>query len=269
MRHQPPTRPAAEMASATSGDMNITSKDFKFPTRLLLPENNVHLWRIDLAALRTEEFDWTKTLSSDEAARAGRFRFPVDHHRYAATRGLLRKLLAGYLSADPLALNFSYSAKEKPSLSPPYSESGITFNISHSGGVSLLAFTRKREIGVDVEEVRTDFEVDTIARRFFSSKEREQLVALPREKRFEAFFRCWTQKEAYIKATGDGLSLPLSQFDVSIIPDDRDALIATRPDALEAAEWSMREVPAGPAYVAALCVRGRGWILKDWTNEPG
>jgi 4'-phosphopantetheinyl transferase len=89
---------------------------------------------------------------------------------------------------------------------------------------------------------------------------------LPQEERFQAFFRCWTRKEAYIKATGDGLSLPLHQFDVSTLPGHSDALIATRPDESEAATWSLREVPAGDGYVAALCVRGHGWKLKDWTN---
>jgi 4'-phosphopantetheinyl transferase len=253
--------------SIARATMNIATSSFSFPDFLQLHENEVHLWRIDLDALRAEHFDWTKVLSPAEAARAARFRFPVDYLRYAATRGLLRRILAGYLASAPLILNFSYSVREKPSLAAPHSESGITFNISHSGGVSLLAFTRKREIGVDVEQLRSNFDLDAIARRFFSAHEQEQLFALPAEERPEAFFRCWTRKEAYIKATGDGLSLPLSQFDVLIAPKDRDALAATRPDATEAARWSMREVPAGAGYVGALCVRGRDWELKDWTDS--
>jgi 4'-phosphopantetheinyl transferase len=115
-----------------------------------------------------------------------------------------------------------------------------------------------------VEQVREDFDVEAIARRFFSAREQEQLAALPNEEKFEAFFRCWTRKEAYIKATGDGLSLPLHQFDVSVAPENSDALLSTRPDNSETALWSLREIPAGPSYVAALCVRGREWRLKSW-----
>lgn len=244
--------------------MNIASGDFHIATPLELPDNEVHLWRIDLQALRPSEARWQKILSSDEAARAARFHFPVDRQRFSISRGVLRTILAGYLASDAKALSFSYSSKEKPSLSAAYSNSGITFNISHSGEVVLLAFTRGRAVGVDVEQVRSDFEVDAIARRFFSPHEQEQLAAAPQDERFAAFFRCWTRKEAYIKATGDGLSLPLHQFDVSILPGHSDALIATRPDESEAATWLLREVPAGDGYVAALCVRGRDWTLQHW-----
>jgi 4'-phosphopantetheinyl transferase len=108
--------------------------------------------------------------------------------------------------------------------------------------------------------------VEAIARRFFSAHEQQQLAALAEEKRFDAFFRCWTRKEAYIKATGDGLSLPLHEFDVAVTEDSRDALIATRPDRDEATKWLLRDVPAGHGYAAALCVRGRDWTLKDWTG---
>jgi 4'-phosphopantetheinyl transferase len=246
--------------------MNISSSDFHIATTLELPDDEVHLWRIDLDALRATEDRCQKILSSDEAARAFRFHFAVDRQRFTISHGVLRTILASYLKTDPEAVSFSYSSKEKPSLSPAYSNSRIAFNISHSGTVVLLAFTRAREIGVDVEQIRSDFEVDAIARRFFSPDERQQLAALPQEERFQAFFRCWTRKEAYIKATGDGLSLPLHQFDVSTLPGHSDALIATRPDESEAATWSLREVPAGDGYVAALCVRGHGWKLKDWTN---
>ena len=244
--------------------MNIVSVDFQIATTFELSDNEVHLWRIDLDALRPSEVRWQKILSSDEAARAARFHFAVDRQRFSISRGVLRTILACYLGADAKGLRFSYSNKEKPSLREPFSESGVTFNISHSGAIALLAFARRRDVGVDVEQVRSDFEVEGIANRFFSEHERQQLAVLSQEQRFEAFFRCWTRKEAYIKATGDGLSLPLHQFDVSILPGHSDALIATRPDQSEARRWLLREVPAGDGYVAALCVRGRDWKLKDW-----
>jgi 4'-phosphopantetheinyl transferase len=115
---------------------------------------------------------------------------------------------------------------------------------------------QQREVGVDVEKVREDFEHETIARRFFPEQEQRQLAALAPEDRYAGFFRCSTRKEAYIKAQAIGLSLPLHQFDVSLKPGDANALLATRPDPSEAALWSLRELPAGDGYVAALCVRG-------------
>jgi 4'-phosphopantetheinyl transferase len=179
----------------------------------------------------------------------------------------LRIILAGYLATDASSLSFSYSKNEKPALGPAHAGSDLTFNVSHSGGIALFAFTRQREIGVDVEQVRGDFDVEAIARRFFSAHEQKQLADLQNEKKFEAFFRCWTRKEAYIKATGEGLSLPLHQFDVSILPDASEALLSTRPDNSVAALWSLREIPAGPGYVAALCVSGHAWRLKDWSGS--
>jgi 4'-phosphopantetheinyl transferase len=249
-----------------SQTMNITDSAFQIEPSLALAEDEVHLWRVDLEAIRADESRWQKVLSSDESARASRFHFPDDRQRFVASRALLRTILAAYLVTDPSGLRFSYSKKEKPRLGPEHAGSDVTFNISHSGGIALFAFTRRREIGVDVEQVRRDFDVEAIAHRFFSAPEQRQLDALPKENKFEAFFRCWTRKEAYIKATGEGLSLPLHEFDVSIAARDSDALLSTRPDDSEAALWSLREIPAGLGYVAALCVRGREWHLKDWSG---
>jgi 4'-phosphopantetheinyl transferase len=247
--------------------MNIIDSSFLIERPLLLPEDEVQLWRIDLEAIRSDESRWQRTLSQDELTRASRFHFPHDRQRFVASRAWLRTILAGYLATNPSALTFSYSTKEKPSLATEHGGSDITFNVSHSGGIAMMAFSRGRELGVDVEQVRTDFDVEAISRRFFSAHEQKQLAALPTERKFEAFFRCWTRKEAYIKATGDGLSLPLHQFDVSVAAEDCDALISTRPDPSEATLWSLREVPAGKGYVAALCVGSRQWRLKDWSGK--
>jgi 4'-phosphopantetheinyl transferase len=120
---------------------------------------------------------------------------------------------------------------------------------------------------VDIEQLRRNSDLDGISRRFFSTREQSQLTALPAEEKVEGFFRCWTRKEAYIKATGDGLSLPLDQFDVSIEPGESNALLATRPDHLEAGRWLLREVPGGSGYIAAICVRGQDWKLQDWSES--
>jgi 4'-phosphopantetheinyl transferase len=256
--------------------MNITDPGFQIEAPLSLPEDEVQLWRVDLEAVGGAESRWQKLLSSDESERAARFHFPRDRQRFVASRALLRTILAGYLAGhltgylagDPGSLSFSYSDKEKPSLAPAHAGSSIAFNLSHSGEVALLAFTRGREIGVDIEQARANFDIEGIARRFFSPAEQKQLAALPVEKRADGFFRCWTRKEAYIKATGDGLSLPLTQFDVALEPGESNALLATRPDSSEAERWRLREVPGGPGYIAALCVSGQDWKLNDWSRGP-
>ncbi len=247
-----------------SQSRNISEASFQIEAPRALLEDEVQLWRVDLDAIGGEEDRWQKLLSGDERTRAARFHFGRDRQRFAAGRAWLRIILASYLAADPTALSFAYSAKEKPSLDPPHAQDSLMFNVSHSGGIALMAFARGREIGIDVEQVRNDFDLEAIARRFFSAHEQSQLFALVPEARIEAFFRCWTRKEAYIKATGDGLSLPLSQFDVGLAAGENNALLATRPDASEAERWVLREVPAGAGFVAALCVRGQGWKLSDW-----
>jgi len=243
--------------------MNICDADFQIAVPVALPEDEVQLWRVDLEAIRANEPRWQEFLSGDESERASRFYFLRDRQSFVASRAVLRMILAGYLAADPGSLSFSYSKREKPSLGSAYAGSDIRFNVTHSGDIAMLAFSRQREIGVDVEQIRSDVEVESIARRFFSTSERMQLAALPSEEKVDAFFRCWTRKEAYIKATGDGLSLPLDQFDVSLGMEESNALLATRPDESEANRWLLREVPTHPGYVAAVCARGQDWSLKS------
>lgn len=252
--------------------MNIAAPDFEVESLLALPNDEVHLWRLDLAATASNEERWARMLSNEENHRASRFHFTVDRQRFVTSRAVLRMLLAAYLGFEPDDISFSYSEKEKPLLAPVITPapaaSGVTFNISHSGEVALLAFTRRRRIGVDVELIRAGIELDGIARRFFSEREQKELSAKNEEDKATAFFRCWTRKESYIKAVGDGLSLPLVQFDVTLESTDKDKnlLRATRPDASEAGRWLLREVHAGDGYAAALCVEGHDWRLHDWQS---
>jgi 4'-phosphopantetheinyl transferase len=247
--------------------MNIADSNFQIEAPVSLPEGEVQLWRVDVASLIGDERRWQEVLSIEEKTRAARFHSSPDRQRYTVSRAWLRIILGGYLSVDPRQLHFTYSSQEKPSLARPYLDSGITFNLSHSGGVTLVALTRNRAVGVDVEQIRRNSDVEGIARRFFSPLEQGQLAALPAEEKVPAFFRCWTRKEAYIKATGDGLSLPLDQFDVSLEKGSTKALLATRPDASEAKQWYLREVPAGAGYAAALCVRGQECRLRHWGED--
>ena len=252
--------------------MNIADAAFHLETQSTLPEYEVHLWRVDLAVVAQPEQRWQQILSADERTRAARFHFPKDRQYFTATRALLRTILGSYVGCDPTEPVFRYSAREKPSLDrtlhrtphPTSSQPGsqVEFNVSHSGDVALLAFSRGRALGVDVEQLRENVDHAAIARRFFSEQEQRQLAELPPPERHLGFFRCWTRKEAYIKAQGTGLSLPLDQFDVSLKPGEQNALLSTHPDETEAAQWSLQEVPAGEGYVAALCVQGHGWRLK-------
>ena len=246
--------------------MNISDPAFRPAAPLALPENEVQVWRLELDALAVGEGRLWRLLSADEQARAGRFLVARVRQHFVAARAMLRTILAGYLATDPGKLTFRYLHRGKPSLASACAEGGIEFNLAHSGGVALLAVCRGHEIGVDVEPLSRDVEVVAIARRFFSAHEQAQLAEVAPEHKPEAFFRCWTRKEAFIKAKGEGLWLPLHQFDVSIAAGSQNALLATRPDSSEAARWSLREVDAGAGYVGALCIAGNNFRVRNWNS---
>lgn len=232
------------------------------PESLTLCADEVHVWRDRLDAAPSSLASYADTLSTDERARAARFHFEKDRRSYVISRGVLRALLGRYLNVAPAELRFAYSPHGKPSLDGPAGTP--RFNVSHTHGLALYAFANGREVGIDVEQVRPDFAGEEIAERFFSRSEVEALKALATEARLAAFFRCWTRKEAYIKARGEGLSHPLELFDVSLAPGDPAALLATRPDPLEASRWSLAELPCDPGYAASLAIQGAPPHLKLW-----
>lgn len=239
------------------------------PERPLLREGEVHVWRAGLepggATLRRL---W-EILSTDEQQRADRFHFQRDRDHFVAARGGLREILGRYTGATPQSLRFSYDSFGKPSLSDssPGVEVGgapLRFNVSHSGVVALYAVAAGREVGVDVERVREDFAGLDIAKNFFSPHEVAALSALPADERATAFFDCWTRKEAYIKARGQGLSHPLHLFTVSLTPGRPAALLRTEDDPAEAARWSLIELFPGEGYRAALAFEGEVSSLRCW-----
>jgi 4'-phosphopantetheinyl transferase len=211
----------------------------------------VHLWKRRLDASAAELSACYERLSMEEQERARRFRVERPRNEFVLTRGTLRFLLARYLGGTPQDIRFRYAVQGKPALE---GESSLSFNVSHTNGLALLAFVRQRAIGVDVENVARKTEAERLAERFFSERERQALRRLEGDELRAAFFRCWTRKEAYIKAKGEGLSLPLHQFDVSIAEGDRDALLATRPDPGEARRWTICDIPIGPGFAAAVAV---------------
>ncbi|HEX9917920.1 MAG TPA: 4'-phosphopantetheinyl transferase superfamily protein [Pyrinomonadaceae bacterium] len=234
------------------------------PTDTPLDGGEVHLWRASLAQTPDTLRQLHSTLAPDEAAKAARFHFPRHRDHYIAARGLLRRLLGLYLARPPESLQFSYGAYGKPSLDGAHATGDLRFNVSHSHELVLYAFARGREVGVDIEHMRADFAGEDIAARFFSAREVNMLRTLPAEARTHAFFNCWTRKEAYIKARGEGLSHPLDAFDVSLIPGEPAALLGTRGDPRELSRWSLHSLDAGEGYAAAVVVQGTDYTLRLW-----
>lgn len=219
-----------------------------------LRQRDVHVWvdSLDVAGDRLEQL--TAFLSADELERARRFRFRSDRDRFAAGRGRLRELLGGYLALHPEDVCFQYSAYGKPSVT---SSANLQFNVSHSGAQVLFAFGCDAEVGVDVELLRDQTADDLVAERFFAKREVTALRRLPPALQVRGFLSCWTRKEAYIKARGEGLSLPLQDFEVTLSPDERPRLLRTAWSATEAAEWRLHDLShLCPGAVAALAVRG-------------
>jgi len=254
---------SAERQEAFIQHMNIANAGFRRGPQIALDPTQVHLLRVDLEATAPNAERWISTLSPDEQVRAGRFHHTADRERFVVCRTILRRVLGSSLSVDPKTVSIAYSAREKPYVGGNEAKAGLAFNISHSGKIALLAFARSHDVGVDVEQHRPEIDTLGIAKRFFSEAEQDQLAAMPEERRSDAFFRCWSRKESYIKAVGKGLSLPLRDFDVSLKPDDQNALLSTRPDPLERTRWSLRDLPIQPGYAAALCVSGTDWSLVD------
>lgn len=234
------------------------------PTDLTLSSDEAHVWRASLDQPTSRLQSLQHTLAADELSRATRFRFQKDRHHFIIARGLLRAILSRYLDVEPSQLRFYYSDYGQSSLTPTPGQDTLRFSLSHSDGLALYAVTRGREIGVDLERVRPVAEAEQIAERFFSAQENAVFRTLPASLKYEAFFTCWTCKEAYIKARGKGLSLPLDQFDVSLVPGEPAMLLSTRGDPQEASRWSLRDLMPGPGYMAALAVEGHGWRLTCW-----
>jgi 4'-phosphopantetheinyl transferase len=235
------------------------------PETLLLPEGQVHVWRISLEPHAEVLASLWQMLSADEQQRADRYHFARDRDWFIARRGRLRLLLGRYLGLDPASLQFSYNSYGKPALQPGLAGQ-VCFNISHSRGLALFALASQGDIGVDLEHLRSDIDHLALAERFFSAAERAELNALPLAIRQQAFFLCWTRKEAFIKAHGEGLSLPLDTFDVSLTPGQPARLLATRAGLEAPDQWSLSNLEPAPDYLAALAVRGQECELYCWAE---
>ena len=217
-----------------------------------LTAGEIHIWQASLDQPADRWHDLASLLSLDETARAAAFIFERDRRKFIVARALLRQLLGRYLNTNPRAVTFVYADKGKPSVA---GHPILQFNVTHSHELALYAFGNNQPLGIDLEYKREVTDMQGIARGNFSAHENAVFNALPDHLKQEAFFNCWTRKEAYIKALGEGLSHPLDSFDVTFVPGEPARLTDVRGFPDEAAQWSFYGFKPRPDYIAALATR--------------
>jgi 4'-phosphopantetheinyl transferase len=232
------------------------------PTKPAIWQNEVHIWRARLDVPWSWTFD--EALSLEDRTRADRFKFESDRRKFCAARATLRLILSRYLGVKPGRLKLETGEFGKPFLADKTVAQGLRFNLSHSHQLALISITRDREVGVDLEFMRSEFVNDDVASHFFSPAEVAEFRTLTPDQRTRAFFNVWTRKEAYIKARGEGLYCPLDQFDVSVAPERPAMLMESRVDAADAQRWNFNDVFAGDRYAATVAVEKSFSRLLLW-----
>ncbi|HTR42237.1 MAG TPA: 4'-phosphopantetheinyl transferase superfamily protein [Pseudomonadales bacterium] len=233
-----------------------------------LAGRDVHIWEASLNKSGERFLSLEQMLSQDERARARQFKFETDRNRFIAGRGLLRTILGSYAQTDPAQLHFTYSKRGKPALRDISGQSMLHFNVAHSKDLILIAVTRACAVGVDVEWIHPINDAEDIAARFFSPRETAKLMALANEQRIPAFFYLWTRKEAWLKATGDGISEMLNQVEVSFLPEEPASVLAISGNVEAAQRWTMMGLPPAPGFAAAITMEARDLQFSCW-QWPG
>ena len=228
--------------------------------QLKISANNVHIWSVNLKLLPSQIEELSTILSSDEIERANRFYFERDKNRFIIARGTLRKILSRYLNIEPKKLQLTYSARGKPYLE----NTSILFNLSHSQDLALYAITKVNLIGIDLEYIRPMNDAESLAKRFFSSQEYNFISQLPPQKQQETFFKLWTCKEAYLKATGDGLTGGLEKVEICLTPEKPVEFFSINGDIEEASHWYLYQFIPQANYIAAVAVAGKNKNLSFW-----
>jgi 4'-phosphopantetheinyl transferase len=227
----------------------------------------VHVWRVHLITTPVQAALYRTQLSEDERSRAERYRFPHHQYLFISTRGILRRLLSLYVGIPPAALRLENNQQGKPALIEP-SRLSIQFNVSHTNGMALLAFTLENAVGIDVEKTDRALPDQDIAARYFSARESAYLATLSPDKRTQAFLTYWTCKEAYLKMRGIGLSRGMAQCEIALDPDGLKATILSTKESIREHESSLHRINAGPSHIGALAaacpsVEGLFWDWKD------
>ncbi len=238
------------------------------PADFTINDNEIHLWQanLDQPCSRIQELE--QLLCSAEKLRAGKFVFDKHRRRFIAGRGILRNILSGYLNQQAVSLEFSYGPQGKPALVSPNIHDKLYFNVSHSHEMALYAISRNCQVGVDVEYLRAKQDVENIAQRYFYPDECEVIGSLPAERKKAAFFKAWTVKEAYAKATGEGLSV-LEQVETSLSPNGPATLLNVHGNSGAMTRWSSRQIHLPPDYMAALVAEGQNWRLRCVMHNSG
>lgn len=237
------------------------------PRQLDHRPRHVHVWRVDLDISAAGQHQLMQVLDAEEQARAARFRTARLRRHFIAARGALREVLSRYLGTAPERLAFDYGPQGKPSLAAQTGGERLYFNVSHSYGMALIAVTQDTEVGIDIEYLHRTVGGPEIVERFFSPQEVAVFRALPAEVQPHAFLYGWTRKEAFIKARGEGLTLPLDQFSVSLRPGEPARLLEVQWDPDEVTRWTLHHLDPGPDYVAALALQGVPHSVEQWHWE--
>jgi 4'-phosphopantetheinyl transferase len=236
----------------------VDPEPLRHPDGILL-DDEVHVWQVDLIAWEKATSSLFELLNLDEQARAERFIFPAPRHQYVISRALLRRALGAYLKIAAGEVRFRTTSNGKPELA---ASSDLRFNLSHTQGVTVFAIARHRQVGIDVERIRQGTDVMELAERFFSRSEVEWLRSQAASEHFASFFSCWTAKEAYIKAQGAGLSLPLDSFGVLPLPESAKLQLQVYRDPEETRRWSMWRLDLGADLRAALAIEGKNCKVR-------
>ncbi len=227
----------------------------------VLGPDDVHVWSIALEPPSDGLSSLVRVLSEEERARADRFFAEADRAAFITGHARLRNILARYLDIEPSAIRFETNSFGKPRLVAGAADREVRFNFSHSGRLALCAVSRGREVGVDVERVESSGSLAEIANRYFSSREAAALVSLPPDQQCDAFYACWSRKEAYVKARGCGLSIDLDSFEVSLAPGEQDSLLADR-SAHDDLAWRVCDISPATGYAGALAVEGKSVVIS-------
>ncbi len=233
-----------------------------------LTGSDIHVWCASLSASPEELSGYLSLLSQEELIRAERFYFEKDRNHFVVGRGLLRTILGSYLNQEPAQIDFIYGQFGKPAIRFPQGDKVLEFNLSHSKDLALYILTWDRRIGIDIEYMGALADMDNFAEQFFTPRETALINSLSGNQKADAFFKTWTSKEAFLKANGCGLTVPINQVEISLEADETVRLRSIDGDKESAARWHLEILNHFPGYYATLAVEGwNGQIVFQNINN--